>query len=309
MNSGNKMQKVIVTGANGFIGSHLCRFLLDRGLHVFGFHYDNDDSLKVLKTNKNFQSYQCDISDQKRVNELFKKIKPQAIFHTAAYLPAGIQSDPAPFFQNNVNGTLNILEACKSHNVKTLVHSSSMSIYGTEIKKLPVNENAVPNPYDFYSLTKKISEDLCAFYAKTQAINIIILRYSGVFGPGKKGGAVTSFFLNALANKPLVIETNINWDIVHVEDITKANFAAYQKAGKLKCKIINIGMGKEINILQLAKKIIKLTRSKSEIQIPKPLSSKPYRFFFDLKEAKKHLGYAPTSIDRGLKKYFDSIKK
>ncbi|MBI2463482.1 NAD-dependent epimerase/dehydratase family protein [Candidatus Peregrinibacteria bacterium] len=301
----SKKENVLVTGASGFIGARLCDTLLRNDLKVYGMYHANQDRIKTLKKNKNFQAVCQNIADAASMNRLMKKIKPKAVFHAAAYVAE--EKNPQPFFTTNVIGTLNILEACRLNNVRTIIHSSSMSVYGNKPKYLPVDERHPLQPYDFYSLSKKTAEDICDFYAKNHNINIIVLRYSGVFGQGRDSGAVAHFIKSALLQKPLSIQNNINWDIIDVNDVAEANFQAYKQAEKLQYELINIGRGQEINIIDLAKKIIVMTQSKSQLTISPLCEKNPYRFYFDITKAKKLLHFKPENLNACLKRYIDFL--
>lgn len=268
-----KKKKVLVTGANGFIGSNLCKSLTQGGYHV----------VDLGKT---------DIRDFKEISKILKKHKPYGVFHMAAILPSG---ENRVFFDVNVKGTFNLLEACRLSGVRKFIYSSSMSVYGKDIKYLPVDEKHPINPYDFYSLTKFLGEELVKLYN----FDSVILRYSGVYGPGKEQGAVANFIRNAKLNKPLKILNNISWDIIYVKDVVEANIKAFEKADKLRFEIINIGSGKEINIKDLAEKIIEITGSKSKIISNK--TSPCLHFYFNINKAKKLLNFKPQSYDTSLK--------
>lgn len=300
----SKISNVLVTGASGFVGSHLCHFLLKEGFKVHGSYIHS----KPRFTHKNFKNVKLDITDGASVMKSLEDIKPAAVFHTAAILPCS-DTSAEYFFETNVKGTLNLLEACRINNVQTFIHSSSMSVYGTDISYLPVDEQHPLNAYDFYSLSKKLSEDLCFFYAKHQCLHTVVLRYSGVFGQGKESGAVYSFFKSAFGGKSLKVDMNINWDLVDVEDVVRANFESFKKAEKLGGQVINIGSGKEINILDLAKRIIKLTKSKSEIEIATSFKKKPYRFYFDIGKAQRLLHFKPYNLDASFKNYMKFLQK
>lgn len=302
-----KGKKVLVTGAAGFIGSHLCELLLDKGYKVIGLDLKEGKRAERLKKNKNFQIIKGDIRNFEEVFKLFKKYKPKGIFHTAALIPQKITVDsPLQFFEVNVKGTFNLLEACRLLSIKKFVYSSSMSVYGKEIKHLPVNEKQQANPADFYGLTKFGGEELCNFYAKKYNLDTVILRYSGVWGQGRENGAVADFIKNAFSNKPLEILSDTSWDIVYVKDVAVANVRAFERADDLKSKIINIGSGKEINIKELAKKIIYIIGSKSKIKLSKTLPH--FRFYLDISRAKKLLGLRSISFDKALVRYLKDIK-
>ena len=280
-------KKVLVTGADGFIGSYLYDALDKKGYNVV-------DLGKV------------DIRDFKKILRIFKKEKPYAVFHLAALLPPG---ENKTLFDVNVKGTFNLVEACRLQRVKRFIYSSSMNVYG-DAKYLPVDEKHPINPYDFYGLSKWLGEELVKFYTKQYDLTGVVLRYSGVYGLGKDQGAVANFIKNAKLNKPLRILNNINWDIIYVKDVVEANIKAFEKLNKIKFEVINIGTGKEINIKDLAEKIIKITESKSKIIFNKnKKSSVPWHFYFNINKAKRLLKFKPCSYDTALKTNLAKIKQ
>lgn len=284
MNMSNLKKKVLVTGAKGFIGSHLCDALDKKGYNVVDLG-------------------KADIRDFKKILRIFKKEKPDTVFHLAALLPPGQNK---ALFDVNVKGTLNLLEACCLQGVKRFIYSSSMSVYGDPLY-LPVDEKHPINPQNFYDLSKWLGEELVKFYAKQYNLKVVVLRYSGVYGLGKDQGAVANFIKNAKINKPLRILNNINWDIIYVKDVVEANIKAFEKLDKIKFEVINIGTGKEINIKDLAEKIIKITGSKSKIICNKK-SSAPWHFYFNINKAKRLLKFKPCPYDTALKTNLAEIK-
>ena len=301
-----KKNKIMVTGASGFIGSNIAEKLLSEGYQVHGFFNKNQDRILFLKKWPNFHPLYLDLTNFEKLNQVVKRIKPDGVFHAAAlHSPKPIDS-PYPFFSANVLSTLNILEACRLNQINKIIFSSSMSVYGTKIKHLPVSENQIADPYDFYSLSKKISEDICAYYAKAHQLNIVVLRYVGVFGLRRRWGAVYNFAQNALAGKPLVIKSNTDWDIVSARDVARANYQAYLKAEKLKYAVINIGRGRSINIVELAEKIRSFSKSKSNLEIQCPADS-AYRFYVNIAQARRLLNFRPSNIEKELKFYVKNI--
>ncbi|MDO8592401.1 MAG: NAD-dependent epimerase/dehydratase family protein [bacterium] len=304
-------EKVLVTGAAGFVGSHLCEALINDGYEVIALVH-NKKEIGRLKNVQRLRAIKGDIENFIEIFKILKKNKPSGVFHLAAIQPSKLNNDPAAFFEANVGGTFNILDASRRLNIKKIIYSSSMSVYGSvyerKINNLPVGEDCPTDPYDFYSLTKLMGEEFCRFYARQFNLNIIVLRYSGIFGPRKKGGAVTGFIKNAFAGQPIKILNNINWDIIHVKDVVKANMAAFKKSAQMRFEIINIGSGQEINIKELAKSILEISGSKSKIELDKNLFlSKPLRFYYNITKAKKLLKFKPMSAKQGVRQYIKEI--
>lgn len=300
MNKKRKNNKVLVTGAAGFVGSHLCEGLLNRGFDVIGLIYGNDTNIGHLKKNKKFKTVKGDITNFQEVLDILKKYEPDGVFHVAAAVPSNETKEDSPslFFEVNVKGTFNLLEACRQTNIEKFIYSSSMSVYNKEAKQLPVSEENSVDPRDFYGLSKWQGEELVRIYTEKYKSNAIILRYAGIYGPRKEEGAVATFIKNALQNKPIDIFSDISWDIVYVEDVVQANILAFEKLEKLGFAVVNIGSGREVHIKELAGKIIGITKSHSKIKINKIRDS--FRFYFKINKAQKLLGFKPISLEKGL---------
>lgn len=301
--------RVLVTGANGFIGSYLCDALIKKGYEVIGLVYKDQERIRYLKKNKKIKIVSIDITNFKEVFKIFKKYKPQGVFHTAALIPREENTSPLLLFETNIKGTLNLLEACRLQKVKKFVHSSSMSVYGKNIRYLPIDEKHPLNPIDFYGLSKRQAEELCKFYAEKYDLNVIILRYAGVYGAGRKDGAVANFVERAIKNQSLKIFNNVGWDIVYVEDVVLANLSALRVAKKLGFKVMNIGSGKETKIKNLANKIIEISGSKSNIEFNINQTLSPLRFYYNITRAKKILNFNPRPINKALSRYIREIKR
>ncbi|MBI2050317.1 MAG: SDR family NAD(P)-dependent oxidoreductase [Parcubacteria group bacterium] len=301
---------ILITGVGGFLGSHVCERFVNAGYSVVGLYHSTKEKARHLEYKKNFKLAKVDIANARSVSNIVKRIQPAGVVHVAAlHSPKPIESVQS-FFKANVQGTLNLLEACRLHGVKTFVYSSSMSIYGTGVTELPVRETHPARPYDFYSFTKLLGEQSCEFYAKTHSINVVVLRYVGAYGLRRYWGALANFTSNALQDAPIKIDNNINWDIVSAPDIARANEQAFKKAGTLGFEIINIGSGKEVNIKELAEKIIRISKSASNIVCGTKLAKNPAsHFYFDIAKAKRLLGFKPTPLDKGLQQYIGELKK
>src|SRR3989344_9614303 len=296
-----KKKTVMVTGANGFVGSKLCKFLLDKGFFVVGVSlHSSQAAIKGMKRDTHFVFAKADVRNFDAINSVIKKYRPQAIFHTAAKISER-EKDEIDIFNTNVLGTLNVLQSAARNKVRAVVHSSSMAVYGLDVGRAPVGEKHPLDPVDTYALSKVQAEELCQWYAEHRGLNVAILRYSGIYGVGKKQGAVAHFVKNAMAGAPLEVARNVLWDIVYVGDVVKANFLAFKKINMLKFSTINIGSGESVRVDDLARKIVRMCKSASKINAKSKKLA--LRFTYTISKAKKLLGFNPVSIEQGLRQY------
>lgn len=300
-----KRKTVLVTGANGFVGSKLCKFLLGKGFFVVGVSlHSTSAAIKGMNRDTHFVFTKSDIRNFNEINAVVKKYRPNAIFHTAAKISEQ-EKDELDIFNTNVLGTLNVLQSAARNNVQAIIHSSSMAVYGLDVTRAAVDERHALNPVDIYALSKVQAEELCTWYAKNRGLNVAILRYSGIYGLGKKEGAVARFTQNAMSGALLEVGRNVLWDIVYVDDVVKANFLAFKKINTLKLTIVNIGSGESITVVDLAKKIVRLCKSTSRVDVKSKKLA--LQFTYNINKAKKLLGFKPMLIEQGLKNYIKNI--
>ena len=275
--------KIIVTGSKGFIGAHLIAELRRLGHEVLGL----DRTV-------------CDLCNYPELKPIVGKFAPEAVFHLAALLPVGAEHEAQKYFANNVNGTLNLLESLRDGNNCKFVYSSTMNVYG-KAQYLPVDETHPAQPTNPYGLTKLLGEQVCKYYADNLGYQVTVLRYSGVYGPGRDTGAIASFIAKALAGEPLQINASDQWDALYVKEIVKANILALQLADTKSFNIFNIGAGEALGVKAVAEAIIKLTNSRSELKINDSPSS--LAFYYDIAKAKDKLGFHPRSLGDCLKEF------
>lgn len=299
---------VLVTGATGFIGSHLCRELIHRGHYVLALSYSGrTHNINSLLSLKEFHLQRGDIRDADMVRDMIKNNQIKAVFHLAAKLP-GDDDIHNPFlcFDTNARGTLNVLNAAYLNGVEKLIYSSTMSVYSEPPQYLPVNESHPVQPSTIYSIAKLVGELYGNFYSK--AMSIVVLRYSGAYGRGERqSNAIPTFINQALNNRPITIHGDgaQTSDFVFIDDIVQGTLLAWEKAQP---GIYNIGSGQEMSVRELAKQVINITNSKSEIVLSGEDTERPFRFFLDVTKAQKVLGYSPCSLDRGLRLYLEELK-
>jgi len=291
---------ILVTGATGFIGSHLCRELVRHGLNVYGQSYSgNTANITALLQEKNFHLVIADIRDSKASYRLMEDNNIEVIFHLAAQLPQITDFDnPFLSFDINARGTLNLIHAAFLNNIDRFIYSSSIDVYSEPPLYLPVDEKHSTRPHTHYGIGKLEGELYTQLYERR--ISITVLRYSIVYGRGgKQGGAVNQFIHHALKNEPLRIngDGEQSNDFVYVKDVVKANLLSLEKNEP---GIFNIGSGEETSIKALAQSVLQLTGASSEIVFTREETNRPYRFALDISRAKQTLGYQPHSLRQGL---------
>lgn len=290
---------ILVTGATGFIGTHLCRTLSDRGYRIFGLSRQSAKAeSKGLPGNKEFQLFQADVRHRNKLQDIFREFRFNTVLHLAALIPKN--DDRIGCFETNVVGTFNILHMCLKYAVPHLIYASSQEVYG-QPSYLPVDESHPENPKSFYGYTKLESENICKFFAEKYGLKVIILRYAGVFGNGKTQGAVHNFFKSAVKNQePSISEGGSQTrDFVYVSDVVEGTILALKRVGKTSFDVYNIGSGREVKVADMARHVYKAMDS--HIKIEESPAAKKDRFWLDIAKARKELKYHPTPLKESLK--------
>ena len=302
-------RNVLVTGAAGFIGSHLCKELIQKKYNVFGLSLSNNfHNIKSLSKQKNFCLLKGNIRNLNFLKKIIKKYHIKTIFHLAAALPHNDNlREPFLLFEVNARGTLNLLNAAYLNKVNKFIYASSSSVYSEPPEYLPVDEDHPTRPSTIYGISKLEGELHCAAYSKV--MDVVVLRYCGAYGEGQDEHYATYRFIKqALKNKPITIygDGKQSSDFTYIGDIVRGTILAMEKN---KPGVYNIGSGKETSIMDLAKKIVKITSSKSKILLSSKNTNRPFRFFLDIGKARKLFGYSPLSLNKGLSKYISDIKR
>ena len=292
--------KYLVTGGAGFIGSHLCEKLVKRGHKVVvidNLGFGKKSNLKNIINKIEF--IKLDISNYLKIEKYFQNVKK--VFHLAA-LSEIVPSinKPEEYFKSNVEGTLNVLKACKKHNVSKIIYAASSSCYGLP-KFYPTDEKEKINPQYPYALTKKMGEDLILHWEKVYKLKALSLRLFNVYGPrsrssGAYGAMFGVFLTQKYFNKPFTVvgDGNQERDFTYVEDVVEAFIKA--SSSNLTGEIFNIGSGKSVKINE----IVRLLGGK-KIHIPKR-PGEPDMTFANTTKIKKMLNWKPKiNIEKGIK--------
>ncbi len=293
------MIKYIITGGAGFIGSHLVEHFVKENKKIIVLDDLSTGRLENIKKFKNkIKFIKCDISKKGSWTNEFKG--KCYVFHLAALadIVPSIQN-PKKYFESNVKGTLNILEACRNAKVLKFMYSASSSCYGIP-KKYPTTEIEKINPAYPYALTKKMGEDLIVHWSKVYKIPYISLRLFNVYGTrsrtsGTYGAMFGVFLAQKISNKPYTIVGSgyQTRDFTYVSDVINA-FIKSSKS-KLSNEIFNVGSGKTVSI----HKITKLLGGKKVYIQKRP--GEPNCTFADIRKIKKKLKWSPKiSIDHGI---------
>ena len=332
-------KKILVTGAAGFIGYHLCEHLLAQGHEVIGLDNINDyydvnlkygrltqlgitqnqlkeDILVQSTTKPAFTFIKTALENAAILNDLFANEKFDAVCNLAAQ--AGVRyslENPKAYIDSNIVGFMNILEACRHHNVKKLVYASSSSVYGTN-DKLPFStEDTVDHPISIYAATKKSNELMAHTYSHLFGIETIGLRFFTVYGPwGRPDMALFLFTEAILKGKPIQVfnNGNLSRDFTYVADIVEGvyNTLLMGSKNKNKYKIYNIGNSSPVSLQQFIE-AIELETGRKAIQEMRPMQAGDVeKTWADVSGLQQDFGYQPnTDLQEGVHKFVNWYKE
>jgi UDP-glucuronate 4-epimerase len=304
--------RVLVTGAAGFIGSHLCERLLADGWKVVGVdNFDNfyDPQIKRRNIssclqNENFQLIEEDIRDSAAMDDAVKDI--EIIVHLAA--KAGVRpsiAQPLLYADVNIIGTMVMLEAAKRNKIKKFIFGSSSSVYGNN-KKVPFSEDDnVDFPISPYAATKKAGELVCHIYHYLYNISITCLRFFTVYGPRQRPDLAIHKFAKLIEQgKPLPVygDGSMMRDFTYIDDIIDGTIAAMQKCSGF--NVFNLGESRPITVNDLVVEMEKALGKKAVIEHQPPQPGDVERTYADVTKAENELDYNPaTPIETGLEKF------
>ena len=281
------MKNILVTGSSGFIGTHLSSRL------------SKDNKYNIIKMDRSIG----DVTSQSTWNNI---PKCEIVIHLAGktFVPDSWQN-PENFINTNVVGTTLALDYCKKNNSQLIFLSSYL--YGNP-KKIPISEKEPVKATNPYTLSKKISEDLCDFYSKNFGVNVLILRPFNVYGPNQK-----EFFLIPSIIKQINLKKEIKVkdlkpkrDFIYVKDLVEAIIKTIEL--KINFEVINIASGISYSVSEVIKKIQKIKgvnlkiKSTNEVRSDEIMDTKA-----DIKKAKNLLNWAPQwSFESALKDIYES---
>ncbi len=333
-------KNILVTGAAGFIGFHLCKRLLDLGYQVYGIdnlnaYYDvrlKLDRLKELgidtraehflhqtevtsETNKNFTFNRIDLTDEKGLFSIFEKNKFDKVAHLAAQ--AGVRysiDNPGVYIHTNVVGYFHILEACRQHKIDHLIYASSSSVYGNTDSGPLSEDDRVDHPVSLYAATKKSNELMAFTYSNVYNLPTTGLRFFTVYGPwGRPDMATFLFARSILKGEPIKVFNNgdLYRDFTYIDDIIEGVIQVIlKKPGFYKNQIpytlYNIGNHHPVKLMDFIHCMEEKLNKKAQYKMMPMQAGDVYRTDADVSALARDYDYRPTTpLDTGLSRFVE----
>ncbi len=326
--------KILVTGAAGFIGFHLSKRLLEEGIEVVGLDIVNDyydpaikeARLEILKPYQGFKFVKKDLSDRKGMEEMFSREAFDGVVNLAAQ--AGVRYsliNPQSYVDSNLVGFVNILEGCRHNQVKHLVFASSSSVYGSNTKMpFSVHDN-VDHPVSLYAASKKSNELMAHAYSHLFGLHCTGLRFFTVYGPwGRPDMALFLFTKAILENKPIDVFNygKMQRDFTYIDDIVEGVVRVLRRPARpnpdwdgdhpdpsssyAPYKIYNIGNNQPVELLHFIKVIEDTLGKKAEMNLLPLQPGDVPATYANIDDLVRDTGFKPaTPLEEGIPRFIE----
>ena len=320
------MEKLLITGGAGFIGSHLAERLLTNNDKIviidnFNAFYNSEikennikeliNKRKELRLDEDYlKVYRGDIRDNDLLSRVFNENKIVMVIHLAAM--TGVRSSiqrPKEYYDVNVYGTINMLEACKDMNVKKFIFASSSSVYGNNQKVPFVETDAVDAPISPYAASKRAGELLCHTYHHLYDVSIACLRFFTVYGPKQRPDlAIHKFTRLILSNEELPLYGNgdSKRDYTYIDDIIDGIIKTINwiDTDQKQFEVFYLGGSRTVSLNMMVRTIEKVIGKKAIIKRLPPQPGDVNRTYADISKSKAILGYNPEfDFEEGIKNF------
>ena len=328
------MKKILITGAAGFIGFHVCLTLLKSGKKVLGIdnlnnYYDPNlklSRLKILKKYKNFIFNKINLQDEKKLKKIYQTNKIEKVVNLAAQ--AGVRYsliNPKSYIDTNLVGFFNLIDLSRKYKVKHFVYASTSSVYGA-LTKMPFKESfTTDHPIQLYAATKKSNELIAHSYSHIYKLPTTGLRFFTVYGPwGRPDMALFKFTKNILSNKKIEIFNygNHSRDFTYIDDIVQGIIKSTNKVPKSRKNfnfsnpklaessapftVYNIGNGKKIKLMKYIYEIENYLNKKAKKDYKQLQKGDIKDTHSNLQKIQKNLGYKSTTpVKEGIKSFLN----
>lgn len=328
------MKKILITGAAGFIGFHVCLRLLRSGKKVIGLdnlnnYYDPNlklSRLKILQKNRNFTFEKINLQNEKKLKKIFQTNKIEKVVNLAAQ--AGVRYsliNPKSYIDTNIFGFFNLIDLSRKYKIKHFVYASTSSVYGLSTK-MPFKESSTTDhPIQLYAATKKSNELIAHSYSHIYELPTTGLRFFTVYGPwGRPDMALFKFTKNILSNKKIDIfnHGNHSRDFTYIDDIVQGIIKSINKIPKRNKNfkfsnpklaessapfiVYNIGNGKKVKLMKYISEIEKYLNKYAKKNFKQLQKGDIKDTHSNLQKIKKNLGYkSKTPVKEGVKNFLD----
>lgn len=312
------MKNILITGGAGFIGSHLVDHLLAEDKWAVTVVDDFNDfyspeikrhNVRAQEKNPAYKLIEADIRDQWTLAQVFNQTQFDAIVHLAAR--AGVRpslQDPKLYTETNINGTLNLLEQARNHNVRQFVFGSSSSVYGINAKVPFSEEDPIRQPISPYAATKAAGELLCHTYSHLYDLRSVCLRFFTVYGARQRPDLAIHKFARLISQgKPIPVfgDGSTRRDYTYIDDIIAGVRAAID-FDQSQYEVINLGESRTVELRELISLVEQELGQKATIDAQPLQPGDVPQTFADITKARRLLGYNPqTQIEDGIHRFVE----
>jgi UDP-glucuronate 4-epimerase len=302
--------RFLVTGAGGFVGSHLSRRLLDEGHRVLGIGRNGVTAFSSdLAVSDRFAMRAVDLGDLDALGRVAGADgNIDGVFHLAAQMP-GEHGSLSQLVRANVLGTANVLQVARQLGVRGIVVSSSMSVYASDAL-LPIAEDATTTPASAYGLSKLQAEALARFAAEQWPLHVVCLRYCGIFGWGNAYGTLHLYASQALQDRPFEVfaQGKIVKEFVSVADVVEANLLAMEAVERFTFDVFNIGGGEAKSLGDIAEVVVEAAGAGHVVLADTPAVPGVRDFSYDISKARALLRYTPRPLATRVRQYIGELR-
>lgn len=245
------MAKVLITGASGFVGNNLARYLLTLGHRVNLLLRDSCADWRIRDICEDVEVHRADLCDSDTVNRIVKKIGPEWVFHLAAHGAYSSQTDVMRILQSNILGTATLIQACSRAGFDAFVNTGSSSEYG--FKDHPPGEKDWLEPNSYYAVAKASATLFCRYTAQSLGLRISTLRLYSVYGPYEEPSRLMpTLIVKGLQNQlPPLVAPHVARDYVHVDDVVRAYLLAATEEKQELGAVYNVGTGVQTSLAEV----------------------------------------------------------
>ena len=302
------MKRVLITGASGFIGNNLARFLLAKGHEVHLLLRQGYNTWRINDIRRNVRIHLTDLLDEDMLNRVVRSIRPEWVFHLVVHGAYSSQTDVKQMLQTNIIGTVNLVHACLKTGFESFINTGSSSEYGFKDHSPAETEFLEPNSY--YAATKASATLFCRYTARSQGLALYTLRLYSVFGPYEEPGRLMPTLIThgLKGTLPPLVNPDTVRDFVYIDDVSEAYFLAATRPNQEPGAVYNVGTSVQTSL----RTVVEVARRMMDITVEPKWGSMPnrdwdtYVWLADNRKIKEQLGWQPKyTFEQGFRTMVD----